>query len=70
MVGYAPDKPGFFWLAGQGGFGIQTAPAMGRLACALVRHESVPDDLARFGVDAQDLRPGRFTEALTPSGDR
>ncbi|MEO8115973.1 MAG: FAD-binding oxidoreductase [Phenylobacterium sp.] len=69
VVGYAPDAPGFFWLAGQGGFGIQTAPAMGVLACALVRGESVPKDLVRFGVDANDLRPGRFIEALTPSGD-
>ena len=59
VVGFAPDAPGFFWLAGQGGYGIQTAPAMGRLACALVRGEGVPADLAAFGVDAGDLRPGR-----------
>ncbi|MET0272312.1 MAG: FAD-binding oxidoreductase [Phenylobacterium sp.] len=67
VVGYAPDAPGFFWLAGQGGFGIQTAPAMGRLAAALARGESVPGDLARFGVDANDLSPGRFVENLAPS---
>ncbi len=65
VVGYAPDAPGFFWLAGQGGYGIQTAPAMGRLAAALVRGEPAPDDLARFGVEAHDLRPGRFAESLT-----
>lgn len=64
VVGYAPDAPGFFWLAGQGGFGIQTAPAMGRLACALVQHEPVPDALARFGVDARDLDPARFSAAV------
>ncbi len=29
FVGFAADAPGFFWLAGQGGYGIQTAPAMG-----------------------------------------
>ena len=60
VVGYAPDRPGFFWLAGQGGFGIQTSPAMGQLACALVRGEAVPADLARFGVDIESLRPDRF----------
>jgi D-arginine dehydrogenase len=60
VVGYAPDAPGFFWLAGQGGYGIQTSPAMGRLACALVKGEAVPDDLARTGVEAQDLRPDRL----------
>ena len=60
VVGYAPDAPGFFWLAGQGGYGIQTAPAMGRLASALVKGEPVPADLAAFGVDANDLRPDRF----------
>jgi len=31
VVGFDPGLPGFFWLAGQGGYGIQTAPAMGRL---------------------------------------
>ena len=29
-AGFAPDAPGFFWLAGQGGYGLQTAPAMAR----------------------------------------
>jgi len=59
VVGFAPDAPGFFWLAGQGGYGIQTAPAMGRLAGALARGDSLPRDLAQFGVDTDDLRPDR-----------
>jgi D-arginine dehydrogenase len=59
VAGFAPDAPGFFWLAGQGGYGIQTAPAMGRVAAALVRGESLPADLARFGVNTDDLRPDR-----------
>jgi D-arginine dehydrogenase len=65
VVGYAPDATGFFWLAGQGGYGIQTAPAMGKLACALVCGEPAPDELTRFGVDPQDLRPARFAEGRT-----
>jgi D-arginine dehydrogenase len=60
VVGYAPDAPGFFWLAGQGGYGIQTSPAMGQLAAAMVRGEPVPGDLIRFGVDIGELRPDRF----------
>jgi D-arginine dehydrogenase len=36
VVGEAPDAAGFFWLAGLSGYGIQTAPAVGRLAAALM----------------------------------
>lgn len=36
VVGPDPAAPGFCWLAGQGGYGIQTAPAMARLAADLV----------------------------------
>ena len=32
VVGYDPEQSGFFWLAGQGGYGIQTSPAMARIA--------------------------------------
>jgi D-arginine dehydrogenase len=60
VVGFDPVVPGFFWLAGQGGYGIQTAPAMARLAAALARHRSVPSDLADLGVRTEALAPGRF----------
>ena len=60
VVGYAPDAPGFFWLAGQGGYGIQTAPAMATLAAALVRRMAVPQQLVSFGLDARTLRPERL----------
>ena len=36
VYGFDPREPGFFWCAGQGGFGIQTAPAASELAAALV----------------------------------
>src|SRR5206468_1132748 len=62
VVGFASDAPGFFWLAGPGGSGIQTAPAMGQLAAALVRGEDVPEALARAGVDARDLQPARLLQ--------
>ncbi|MCG8491255.1 MAG: FAD-binding oxidoreductase [Sneathiellales bacterium] len=36
VVGFAPDADGFFWLAGQGGYGIQTAPALSKLTADLI----------------------------------
>lgn len=60
VVGFAPDAPGFFWLAGQGGYGIQTAPAMGELAAALVRGLPVPPAMAALGVRQEALAAGRF----------
>lgn len=36
VYGFAPANPRFFWFAGQGGFGIQTAPAAAALAAAVL----------------------------------
>lgn len=55
VYGYDPAVPGFFWCVGQGGFGIQTAPAAGALAAALLLGETLPD-----GIDAARYAPGRF----------
>jgi D-arginine dehydrogenase len=60
VLGFDPEAPGFFWCAGQGGYGFQTAPAMARLGAALLRGDPVPDDLARLGVTAAALSPARF----------
>jgi D-arginine dehydrogenase len=60
VVGFDRDAPGFFWLAGQGGYGIQTSAGMGRLACALATSGEVPADLAKLGVRKQDLAPERL----------
>jgi D-arginine dehydrogenase len=61
VVGYDTKADGFFWLAGQGGDGIQTSPALSRLAAALVMDEPVPDDLASDGVTRETLSPKRLT---------
>jgi len=58
-VGYDPVAPGFVWLAGQGGYGIQTAPAMARYAAALLRGAPVPADIAAEGIEADSLSPAR-----------
>ncbi len=60
VVGYDPKVEDFFWLAGQGGFGIQTAPGITRLVAALIRRQPVPPDLADLGVAEADLSPARF----------
>lgn len=60
VVGFDAHTPGLFWCAGQGGYGIQSAPALARTAAALARRESVPADVAAEGLQAEDLSPGRF----------
>lgn len=70
VVGFADDAPGFFWLVGQGGYGIQTSPALSRLAAALVRGQPVPADLADRGVRAADLAPSRLRDVAKQSGHR
>jgi len=60
VVGFDPSVDGFFWLAGQGGYGIQSAEALGRLAAALACREGVPTDLVAAGVDADLLARSRF----------
>jgi len=60
VAGFAPEAPGFFWLAGQGGYGIMTSPAMGRVAAALAQGKALPADIAALGVAAADLAPARF----------
>jgi len=59
-VGPDTAEPTFFWLAGQGGYGIKTAPALGRMAAALLTGREIPADLAELGVTAAALSPGRF----------
>jgi D-arginine dehydrogenase len=59
VVGPDPEVEGLVWLAAQGGYGIQTAPALARLCRALALGEGVPPDLAAFGLDAATLLPRR-----------
>lgn len=63
VVGYDDAIEDFFWLAGQGGYGIQTAPGMAQLTAALARREPVPKNLAELGVRTIDLSPARLRAA-------
>ena len=58
-VGFDPVRTGFFWLVGQGGFGVQTSPAMGRVAAELIQGNDLPDDLLERGVSADQISPAR-----------
>jgi D-arginine dehydrogenase len=58
--GYDDGVPGFFWVAAQGGYGIQTSPAMGETCAALVRGLPVPAHVASFGLTADMLSPARL----------
>jgi D-arginine dehydrogenase len=60
VVGFDSRIDGFFWLVGQGGFGIQTSPTMGRLSAALLRGAGIPGDLAARGLQVQLFAPSRF----------
>ena len=59
VYGYDPRVDGFFWYAGQGGFGIQTAPAAAKLAAGLLL-ENAPDAMVAH-INAAAYAPSRFS---------
>lgn len=59
VVGPDPAVDGLFWFAGQGGYGIQMAPALARAGASLALTGDLPADLADFGITAASLAPGR-----------
>jgi D-arginine dehydrogenase len=60
VVGFDGGAEGFFWLAGQGGYGIKTSPALSRVCAALIRDRRLPADLLELGVTAAELSPERL----------
>lgn len=60
VIGEDPGAAGFWWLVGQGGIGIQTAPAYGRLLASLITGEPLPDHFSEVGVDPERTHPARF----------
>jgi D-arginine dehydrogenase len=55
--GFDAHAPGFFWLAAQGGYGIQTSAAMGEACAHLVLSRALPAHLADAGIDGSMLAP-------------
>ncbi len=60
VIGWDPKAEGVFWLAGQGGFGIQTSPALGRHAADLLRGMTLADDFRQAEIDPAEMNPSRF----------
>jgi D-arginine dehydrogenase len=60
VVGLDGTVRGFCWLAGQGGYGIKTSPALSRACAALLRGQQLPEDFARLGLRADELSPDRL----------
>jgi D-arginine dehydrogenase len=61
--GFDGVVPGFFWVAAQGGYGIQTSAAMGETCAELVRGRPIPDHVAQFGLTEAMLGPARLFDA-------
>lgn len=59
VVGFDPEQPNFFWLAGQGGFGIMMSAALGQLTAALVNRAGLPPEFIAQGLRESDLAPAR-----------
>lgn len=60
VIGEDPTAPGFYWLVGLGGIGVQTSPAYGALLASLVVDTPLPGALDRAGVDPERTSPDRF----------
>ncbi|MEM9431787.1 MAG: FAD-binding oxidoreductase [Pseudomonadota bacterium] len=60
VVGYSGRVGGFFWLAGQGGYGVQTAPALARLAAEAVLGKPAPEDILAAGLKPEEVGVGRL----------
>lgn len=58
VYGFDRRAPGFFWFAGQGGFGIQTAPAAAMIGAALLLGRDLPEPVRH--IDPAAYAPGRF----------
>jgi D-arginine dehydrogenase len=61
VAGRDPVEATFIWCAGQGGYGIQTSPALGRLTAAILESKPIPDDILAIGLGASALSPARFS---------
>ena len=60
VMGFDADVPRFFWLAAQGGYGIQSAAGASLLAAAQILGDVLPPELAAQGVDMQAVSPARL----------
>ena len=60
--GFDPEVPGLFWCAGQGGYGIQSSPAMSAACAAIIVGGPLPAELQRAGLTVARLSPERLAD--------
>jgi D-arginine dehydrogenase len=60
IAGFDSEIEGFFWLVGQGGYGIETSPALSRTAAKILTDSSLPDDIEARGLAVSDLHRRRL----------
>lgn len=63
VSGFDPENDGFYWLAGQGGYGIQTAPAMGEYAASIICGTGIPEHMQKLDITEEALSAARPTLA-------
>lgn len=59
-VGFDPTAPNFFWFAGLGGFGIQTAPALAKLGAAIALEQNAEQLAGEMEIALNTIQPSRF----------
>lgn len=64
-LGEDPDHPGFFWLVGQGGYGIKTSPPLARATASLLDTGDLPADLTDRSIALNDLHMRRLRQIKT-----
>jgi D-arginine dehydrogenase len=62
VVGFDPSTDGFFWLVGQGGYGIQSCPALSITAAGMARGLPIAKDILDLGLKPHDINPARFSK--------
>lgn len=59
-IGFDPSTEGFFWLVGQGGYGIQSSPGVSVTAAALILGKPIPSEVLDHGLNPAEIKPERF----------
>ena len=65
VIGWEPNREGFFWLVGQGGYGVFSSPAIGRYAASLVVDSKLPKAFQESSYPFEALSPDRFRLTLS-----
>jgi len=60
VIGFSSTIEDYFWLCGQGGYGVQSAPAISRLATSMLTNSDFPKDIVNSGLNPNSIAPQRF----------